>query len=179
MDISQPPYIDINVWQNNRAKVRENRDFYGRQGVRDPRMFTLVSQNPVSGSNGHMSNGNLNEDPKYSPTLQLLFLCMDEHNSEMTLFVASIPNVAKVPGNSLPWDKLIDFKGYPQQADTTSREEQLMNERKRCYNSGGINSYQICPNSGRVLIKTNSKLFLANGTNWSSECREIVPRKDP
>jgi hypothetical protein len=56
--------------------------------------------------------------------------------------------------NALPWDKLIDPTGFPQQTVTTSKEEQLMNERKRC-NPWGISGYQLCPKTGRVIFQVN------------------------
>lgn len=72
----------------------------------------------------------------------------------------------------LPWRKLIDPTGFPQQAITASKEELLMNERKRCY-PWGVHSYQMCPKSGRIIFQTNGSLFLTSVSGASG--REILP----
>ena len=74
----------------------------------------------------------------------------------------------------MSWEKLIDPTGFPQQTVTTSKEEQLMNERKRC-NPWGICAYQLCPKTGRVIFQTNGSLFITHCGNQTSGFRQIEP----
>jgi len=97
---------------------------------------------------------------------------MEEPITENTLFATTLPT--HECNNALPWDKLIDPTGFPQQTVTTSKEEQLMNERKRC-NPWGISGYQLCPKTGRVIFQTNGSLFLTHCGNQTSGFRQIHP----
>lgn len=168
---------DETLWLQMKAKVKETRSQVFRHGGRVPTSFTLWPQNPEASSlsingGGHY-NGGSNNGASSNP-VQILFLCMEEPITENTLFSVNIhPESGSSAGTGLDWNKMVDPTGFPQQAITASKEEQLMNERKRCY-PWGIYSYQLCPKSGRVIFQTNGSLYLTSCSSGGS-FREIQP----
>ena len=94
------------LWLTMKAKVKETRRMISQYGAKVPSSFTLWSAQNSSLTNGF--NGHNTQQP-----LQLLFLCVEEPCSERTLFSVTIPT-EEYHGN-LPWSKLIDSTGFPQQ----------------------------------------------------------------
>lgn len=161
------------LWLQMKAKVKETRSQVFRHGGRVPTSFTLwpYAGNVNGGGGSHHHNGSNNGTA--SNPVQILFLCMEEPITENTLFSVNIHSEGSGGDYSMPWTKMVDPTGFPQQAITASKEEQLMNERKRCY-PWGINSYQLCPKSGRVIFQTNGSLYLTSCSSGGS-FREIQP----
>ena len=138
---------DQKTWLAMNAKVKDTRRLMSQFGAKVPFQFSLW--NP-SAQNGH-SNGFQSQHEH----LQLIFLSVEEPCSECTLFSTVIPN--EEFHGSLPWTKLIDST-VPQKSVQASKEEVLMNERKRC-SSRGITSYQMCNTSGRIVFPADGCLF--------------------
>ena len=95
------------LWLTMKAKVKETRRLISQYGAKVPSSFTIWPS--AQGSRNGFNNGShCAQQP-----LQLLFLCVEEPCSERTLFSVTIPT-EEYHGN-LPWSKLIDSTGFPQQ----------------------------------------------------------------
>ena len=140
-------------WLAMNAKVRDTRRMISQFGAKVPFHFSIW--NPNSNQQNGITNGVSTQNHS-----QLIFLSIQEPCSECTLFSTMIPN-EEFHGN-LPWTKLIDSAGFPQQnLQKASKEEVLMNERKRT-SSRGITSYQLNVNSGSILFPADGRLFQAS-----------------
>ena len=156
-------------WLSMNAKVKQTRILIHQYGTKVPSNFTAYSQlglSSSSSSNTYKSvlNGENTRPPDRQMSdgqqIQLLFLCAMEPGTESTLFTSPLPNLEddKEYHGTLPWNKLIDSTGFPQQTSNTSKEEILMSERKRC-SFWGINSYEFDDDSGTVIFPANGSLF--------------------
>ena len=168
MDIEIPRRTS---WLNMNAKVKQTRILIHQYGTKVPSNFTLYTQGKFPCIHKNGSNGDIR--PPDGKQLQLLFLCASEPGSESTLFTANLPNLEedKEFHGVLPWTKLIDSTGFPQQTANTSKEELLMSERKRCA-FWGINSYEFSSQSGTVIFPANGSLFQTS-VNGSVGFKEI------
>ena len=156
------------TWTSMNAKVKDTRRLMSQFGAKVPFHFNLW--NPKS-QNGHHGFQNGFQSQEH---LQLIFLSIEEPCSECTLFSTVIPN--EEFHGSLPWTKLIDSNsgGFQQNLANASKEEVLMNERKRT-SSRGITSYQMCMNSGRIVFPADGSLFQTSLSN--SGFKEVPSNK--
>ena len=157
------------TWTSMNAKVKDTRRLMSQFGAKVPFHFNLWNPKSQNGHHGGFQNGFQSQEH-----LQLIFLSIEEPCSECTLFSTVIPN--EEFHGSLPWTKLIDSNsgGFQQNLANASKEEVLMNERKRT-SSRGITSYQMCMNSGRIVFPADGSLFQTSLTN--SGFKEVPSNK--
>ena len=176
-----PLEISDDHWEATRQNVIDTkRKAY--HGIQEPKFFSLWAPKVIS--NGHDQrcfNGNGDESSHNKQDLQLLFLCSEETNNESTLFQTPIPPV-EYSHQKINGFKMIDFSNLQHRMVITtkgepSKEEQLMNERKRLIPCG-IHSYQLSPVDGTIIFQNSGDLFLTRpSVNMTTGYHEILPNE--
>ncbi|XP_014248526.1 dipeptidyl peptidase 9 isoform X1 [Cimex lectularius] len=110
-------------------------------------------------------------------TIRIFFLGTLTNGWETTLHFADVPSGAQSIMGKLQWQQLLEFNFQTTPTiSSSSREEQLMLERKRL-TTWGITSYELHPESGKIVFPAASTLYQCvdsphrNGPLFPSELR--------
>ncbi|XP_019758417.1 dipeptidyl peptidase 9 [Dendroctonus ponderosae] len=105
---------------------------------------------------------------------RIYFLSSPHHGWETTLLFADILNTNQPAGLRLQWQYVLESNFPCISSGKSSREEQLMWERKRLA-TWGINSYEIHEDSGKIVFPTASSLFQCVDSGYTNG--QLFPTK--